>query len=142
MSEKRVTAHNRRIVAARARECCEYCQSQLLFSADPFVVEHIRPKSRGGTNELDNLALACQGCNGFKYDKVAAEDPMTGEVVPLFHPRKDHWDEHFVWSEDFALIIGLTPTGRATVEALQLNREGVVNIRKALFVMGEHPPKP
>lgn len=142
MSEKRISRRSRRTVAERARECCEYCQSQLLFSGDPFVVEHIYPQSRGGTSALDNLALACQGCNGFKYDKVAAEDPTTGEVVPLFHPRKDQWNENFVWSEDFALIIGLTPAGRATVETLQLNREGVVNLRKVLFVMGEHPPKP
>ncbi len=140
MSEKQITSAIRKMVAERAKECCEYCQSQLFFSPDPFVVEHIIPKSRGGTNELDNLAFACQGCNGIKYNKVAEVDPTTDETVPLFHPRQDKWSDHFVWSKEFTLIIGVTPTGRATIEALQLNRAGVVNLRKVLFSMGEHPP--
>lgn len=137
----RIPARVRQSVAKRARECCEYCQSQLFFSSDPFVIEHIHPISRGGTDELDNLAFACPGCNSFKYNKTTAEDPATGEIVPLFNPRQSRWNEHFAWSEDFTLIVGLTPTGRATVEALQLNREGVANFRKVLFAMGEHPPK-
>jgi len=53
-------------------------------------------------------------------------------------PKK--WNEHFAWSLDFALIFGLTPTGRATAETLQMNREGVVNLRRALYIIGEHPP--
>ena len=140
MPEMRVSSRTRQSISKRAQECCEYCRSQLHFSADPFVIEHIIPRSRGGSNQLNNLALACQGCNGFKYNKVTAQDPATGEMVPLFNPRKSQWTEHFTWSDDFTLIIGLTPTGRATVEALQLNREGVVNFRKVLFASGEHPP--
>ena len=141
MPEKRVSARARQIVTKRARECCEYCRSQLHFSADPYVIEHIIPRSRGGTDQLNNLAFACQGCNGLKYNKVTAEDSATGETVPLFNPRQSQWNEHFAWSDDFTLIIGLTPIGRATVEALQLNREGVINFRKVLFAVGEHPPR-
>ncbi len=89
MSEKFITVAVRKIVATRARECCEYCRSQLFFSCDPFVIDHIIPKSRNGSDELDNLALACQGCNGIKYNKIMAEDPVTNEIVSLFHPRKD-----------------------------------------------------
>jgi len=60
----------------------------------------------------------------------------------LFHPREQSWDEHFAWNEDFTLILGLTPTGRATIEALHLNRSGLVNLRRVLYAIGEHPPKP
>ena len=141
MPETRVSAHTRQAVAKRAQECCEYCRSQLHFSADPYVIEHITPRSRGGSNRLNNLALACQGCNGFKYNKVAAEDPATGETVPLFNPRQSRWNEHCAWSDDFTLVVGLPPIGRATVEALQLNREGIINFRKVLFAVGEHPPR-
>jgi 5-methylcytosine-specific restriction endonuclease McrA len=141
MPEKRVTTRVRHSVAKRAHECCEYCQGQVHFSGDPYVIEHITPKSRGGTGDLGNLAFACSGCNSFKYNKTSAEDPVTGEIVPLFNPRQSSWNEHFAWSQDFTLIIGLTPSGRATVEALQLNRDGAVNLRKVLFAMGEHPPK-
>lgn len=88
---------------------------------------------------LENLALACQGCNSRKYTDTEATDPITGEPAPLFHPRRQIWSDHFAWSEDFTLMIGLTPAGRATVERLQLNRDGVVNLRRALHSIGEHP---
>lgn len=65
---------------------------------------------------------------------------MTGEIAPLYHPRQQKWGEHFAWNEDFTHIVGLTPTGRATVEALQLNRDGVVSLRRVLYAAGEHPP--
>lgn len=87
-----------------------------------------------------NLALACQGCNGHKYTSVEAQDPLRGEIVPLFHPRRDDWIEHFVWSEDWTRIVGLTPIGRATVEKLRLNRPELVNLRRVLRAQGEHPP--
>jgi hypothetical protein len=106
----------------------------------PFSVEHIEPRSRGGKTTQDNLALACQGCNNHKYTKTEGYDTVTGDIVLLYHPRRERWRDHFAWNEDFTLVIGLTPTGRATVEALLLNREGLVNLRQILYVMGEHPP--
>jgi len=140
MSEERVTAAQKRLVVERANGCCEYCLSQLLYSPDPFSVEHIVPLSRGGSSDLDNLALACQGCNNRKYTSITGIDPVTGEHAPLFHPRQQQWADHFAWSDDFALVIGLTPTGRVTIEKLQLNRAGVVNLRQALFNASVHPP--
>jgi hypothetical protein len=62
-------------------------------------------------------------------------------IVPLFHPRRDRWGDHFAWNADFTRIVGLTPTGRATVEKLQLNRVGVVNLRRVMLIAGLHPPK-
>lgn len=89
---------------------------------------------------MDNLALACQGCNSHKHIKTEGYDPVSGGLVPLFNPRKQNWHDHFSWSSDFTLIIGLTSIGRATVEAMQLNREGLINLREVLYTMGEHPP--
>jgi hypothetical protein len=103
-------------------------------------VEHVVPRSRGGETSPDNLALSCQGCNNHKYDKIEARDPVLGDVVALYHPRRDRWRDHFAWSDDLNLVVGVSPTGRATVAALRLNREGVVNLRRALLGMGEHPP--
>lgn len=138
MSEKRVTAQKQATVE-RARGCCEYCRSQARFSMQSFSVEHIEPRSQGGRTALDNLALACQGCNNYKYAKTEGRDPVSGKIVPLYHPRRQQWHDRFTWNDDFTLIVGLTPTGRATVEALRLNREGVVNLRRILYEMGEHP---
>jgi hypothetical protein len=127
-------------VRSRARGCCEYCRSQERFATQSFSVEHVVPFQAGGEEDLKNLALACQGCNNHKYIKTKGFDPVTGEEASLFHPRLQRWRDHFIWSYDFARILGLTPTGRATVETLQLNRQGLVNLRQALFAVGEHPP--
>ena len=139
MPESRVTAQQKKVVAERANGCCEYCRSQVRFAIQPFSIEHIIPRSAGGETVLDNLALSCQGCNNHKYNKIEGRDPVSGELVPLYHPRKQRWSEHFAWNGEFTRIIGLTPTGRSTVEVLQLNREGVVNLRRVLYGMGEHP---
>ena len=140
MPESRVTAQQKKAVAERANGCCEYCRSQVRFAIQPFSIEHIIPRSAGGETVLDNLALSCQGCNNHKYNKTEGRDPVSGDTVPLYHPRKQRWSNHFAWNDDFTLIIGLTSTGRSTVEALQLNRKGVVNLRRVLYAMGEHPP--
>lgn len=140
MPEQRVTAEQRRTVTKRARGCCEYCHSQARFATQSFSVEHIIPRSRGGETRLDNLALACEGCNGHKHAKIEGYDAVTAEMVSLYHPRQQNWHDHFRWSGDFTLIVGLTPTGRATVETLHLNREGLVNLRQVLCEAREHPP--
>ena len=142
MPEPRIPPELRRQVAERARHCCEYCRSQAKYATQSFSVEHILARARGGPTAAENLALACQGCNNHKYDKTEAPDPVSGTAVPLYHPRRHRREEHFAWSDDFILIIGLTPTGRATVDALLLNRPGVVNLRGLLLQHGEHPPPP
>lgn len=140
MPYRRVGAALRRQVIERASHRCEYCLSQRPFSPDPFSIEHIIPRSRRGRTRSENLALACQGCNGHKLTAVEAPDPVSLELVPLFHPRADRWRDHFRWSSDFQQIIGTSATGRATVERLQLNRPEVINLRRVLIALGNHPP--
>lgn len=126
-------------VESRARGCCEYCRSQNRYSPDSFSVEHIIPISKNGDNTAENLAFACQGCNNRKYNHTEAIDSVTGKIVSLFHPRQEKWFDHFTWNEDCTTIIGHTPTGRATVARLGMNRTGVVNLRRVLHAIGEHP---
>lgn len=139
-SRNRLPARLRKIVENRAKGVCEYCLSPARYSSSPFCVDHILPRNQGGGDELGNLAFSCSGCNGHKYRKTEALDPRTRSVVPLFHPRTQEWTEHFAWNRDFTRIMGLTPMGRATVGALQLNRSEVVNLRRMLTAFGEHPP--
>jgi 5-methylcytosine-specific restriction endonuclease McrA len=141
MRKSQVPRRLRRIVIQRAQECCEYCLSQEQFSTQTFSIDHIIPVEKGGETTLDNLALSCQGCNNHKYTKTEGYDPVTHQTVPLYHPRQQQWDEHFIWNEDCTLILGLTPTGRATVETLHLNREGVINLRQLLYAAKQHPPR-
>jgi 5-methylcytosine-specific restriction endonuclease McrA len=139
MPKQHVPAKLKRAVTARAQGCCEYCRSQVRFAIQSFSIDHIIPLDAGGKTVSDNLALACEGCNAPKHAKSQGHDSVTDRPVPLFNPRRQKWHDHFTWNLDFTLIIGLTPTGRATVETLQLNREGVMNLRRALYIIGEHP---
>ena len=140
MARRYVTTHEKQIINERAKGCCKYCLSRADFATQSFSVEHIVPISKNGKTVLDNLALACPGCNGYKYNKTEHPDPVNGIIVPLFNPRKQNWYDHFNWNEDFTRIVALTPTGRATISALKMNRVGIVNLCKALFAIGAHPP--
>src|SRR5688572_3141771 len=117
MTSRRVSPSQRREIVRRANGCCEYCLSQARFSTQAFSVEHIFPRSRGGQSSLENLGLSCPGCNTHKYNKTHSPDPLALEVAPLFHPRQQKWTDHFMWSLDYSKVVGITPTGRATVAA-------------------------
>jgi hypothetical protein len=140
MTKRRIPSKLQRLVKERALGYCEYCVCPEAHSTQSHSNEHITPEVVGGPTTEDNLALACQGCNNKKYNKTHAIDPVSGETVPLFHPRKDDWHEHFAWNPDCLTLIGLTSTGRATIETLDLNRAGVINLRRMLFREGLHPP--
>jgi HNH endonuclease len=131
----------KKFVFERAGFICEYCVALLAYSPQPFDAEHVIPVSKDGSDDVENLACACGGCNGSKYNKTHAADPFDGKIVALFHPRQMSWNEHFIWTPDFLHIIGITAIGRATVEALDMNRIGLLNFRRALLKLGVHPPK-
>jgi hypothetical protein len=140
MAKGRVTDAIKAEVRTRAGCCCEYCRCQDAFSPQSFSAEHVGPRSRGGATSPGNLAWSCQGCNAHKYTKVEGWDAATGRRASLFHPRAQRWRDHFVWSDDTTVVLGTTPTGRATVEELKLNRKPVVNLRRVLASAGLHPP--
>ncbi len=125
----------------RANGLCEYCICPAELTSAPFHCEHILPVSAGGATTLDNLAWACPSCNHQKHTKTHALDPQTDRQTPLFHPRRQRWNQHFQWSENLIYIVGRTPIGRATVEALNLNRQELINLRQLLIGAGEHPPE-
>jgi hypothetical protein len=116
-------------VAQRAGHRCEYCQAPEAIFNFPFEVEHVVPTGHGGTDDELNLALSCRSCNVAKSDYVDAVDPLTGDLIPLFNPRKNRWHEHFRVEALTARLSGLTPIGRATIERLQMNRQTQVTAR-------------
>jgi hypothetical protein len=118
----------RQHVRQRARFCCEYCQlSELDSPVVKLQVEHIVPRKHGGTDDFDNLALACIDCNLHKGSNLTGIDPETGQIVKLFDPRTQLWAEHFRW-EGYVLA-GITPSGRTTVRVLDINAEDRVSLR-------------
>src|SRR5207247_10906540 len=107
------------LVRRRARFRCEYCRLPEALVSTPFQFDHIIAQSHGGPTAADNLAFACFHCNNFKGTNLAGVDPEAGQVVRLFHPRRDKHEEHFRW--EGAILIGLTAGGRATIAPLRLN---------------------
>lgn len=107
----------RQRVMAEFRNRCAYCHTPTAITGARLVIDHIIPEAAGGQTVLENLCLACHSCNEFKGARIEILDTLTGEHVPLFHPRQQQWRRHFRWSRDSSKIIGLTPTGRATVVA-------------------------
>jgi len=120
-------------------QCC-YCQTQEANSGISLSFEHILPKSKGGKNTFENVCLACRSCNEFKSSATEGIDSITGQKHALFNPRSQHWIDHFQWSEDGTKIEGLTPTGRATVVQLRMNRTAIVAARRRWVASGWHPP--
>lgn len=130
----------KKTVLVRAGGLCEYCKSPANISSQAFSMDHIIPKSKGGKTEPGNLALSCQGCNNYKYNKSEGIDELTGLSAPIFNPRKERWNNHFSWSEDGTEILGISAIGRVTVKELQLNRMELRNLRSLLVDAGIHPP--
>src|SRR5689334_9988370 len=114
-ARRKISLYLRRAVIERASGRCEYCRSPETFSLDTFTVDHVQPVAAEGSDDLDNLAYACHNCNNRKQDTMTAPDPETGERVPLYHPRRDQWRDHFSWSSDYLTVQALTATGRATI---------------------------
>ena len=140
MSSAYIARAVRERVSVQARRRCGYCLTAEAIVGTPMEMDHLIPRALGGRTEEDNLWLACSLCNDHKGDQVAATDPQSGDTVRLFDPRHQVWADHFAWSETGARIVGLTPTGRATVVALNLNRPEVVTARTTWVSVGWHPP--
>lgn len=121
----------RKLVRDRAAGSCEYCHLSQHAVESTFHVEHVRARQHDGTDVSENLALACDRYNLFKGPNLAGIDPLTQQIVPLFHPRNDVWAEHFVLRG--SIIEGLTPSGRATVELLQMNAWRRRKLRRELI---------
>lgn len=129
----------RRRVRQRAGDRCEYCHYPQAACYAAFHCDHFVPQSQGGSIDFNNLVFACPTCNASKHAQLQAFDRMTGQIVPLFNPRKDDWNEHFRWSANGLTLLGKTPSGRVTIRQLRMNRRGVAIIRSMLIELGLHP---
>lgn len=129
-----------RLVRERFRGCCAYCRTAEHLTATSFEFEHILPVSAGGPTVFDNLFLSCPMCNRYKSNRAIGTDPDTKTDVPLFHPQRQQWDDHFTWMLNGAELMGRTPTGRATSAMLNINRPALIRVRRLWVAMNEHPP--
>ena len=133
-----ISNDQRRLVRKRAGHCCEYCRLAQSGRLARFHVDHIVATKHGGTDEDDNLCLACPKCNSYKGSNVAALDPLTRDATKLYDPRQQKWDDHFAINPD-ATLSGLTPEGRTTIIVLRTNDAERVKQRLGEMMTGDYP---
>jgi hypothetical protein len=130
----------RHLVAARAGGGCEYCRLLQAATGVTFHLEHILPRSQGGSTALANLAHSCPGCNLAKAERTTGTDDV-GHARPLFNPREFEpwllgWLLHFSVDRSTGLIVPRTPRGEATVRTLKMNDPMRVFARKLQIQAG------
>ena len=133
-----ITNNQRLLVSERANNCCEYCRVAQAGRLSTFHVDHIIALKHDGTDDSDNLCLACYKCNSYKGSNVAAIDPLTNNASKLYHPRQQVWDDHFTINSD-AVIEGLTAEGRTTVKVLRINDDARIKPRYLAMLIGDYP---
>jgi len=125
----------RQFVRGRAAGCCEYCHFPESLSFLPFQVDHIIAEKHSGPTVESNLAWSCYYCNSFKGPNISGWDPDSDQIVRLFHPRRDTWNEHFFWLGP--KLVGRTAIGRVTILVLDINHPDAVAVRKRLLEIDE-----
>lgn len=130
MSAPDVPGPLRQRIPDAARDRCGYCLSSQRYVMSKLEIEHLIPRALGGLDDESNLWLSCGLCNRYKGSQTTGVDPVEGARVSLFNPRTQVWNEHFRWSPDGTLILGLTPIGRATVDTLRLNNDLAAEVRR------------
>ncbi|MCP4891540.1 MAG: HNH endonuclease [Planctomycetaceae bacterium] len=138
-----MTAYVAAELRARVRELfenrCAYCQTAESLTVTVFEIEHIVPRSKGGATMFENLCLACPSCNRYKSDRLVGRLD-TGSECRLFDPHKDSWHDHFGWSIDGTVIVGLTDIAKTTIITLRMNRPQMTSVRELWVDAGRHPP--
>jgi HNH endonuclease len=141
MSPGRIGNELRSRIAVHFQHRCAYCRSPLSLFPGSQQLDHIFPTASGGTDDEENLCFCCPWCNTRKGDRISATDPVTRRKLKLFHPRQQPWPKHFAWSIDFLRIDGLTASGRATVDLLDMNNVELLHARSIWISAGWHPPR-
>ncbi len=137
MTSTSISAELRRLVIERASGHCEYCLIHQDVSIYSHEVDHIIALKHGGKTRAENLAFSCLSCNRYKGSDLATIDPVNDEIVPLFNPRRQVWDEHFVLND--ARIAGITQIGQATARLLKINAPNRLLERQVLINQGRYP---
>jgi HNH endonuclease len=141
-----VSEFTKKYVRNRAGYLCDYCHSPEKISTSRFTIDHLQPRSLGGLDTEENLALACNRCNQNRYNFVVGRDLETSTILPLFNPRNQLWQDHFTWSGDATKIVGTTAIGRATCDRLDMNdrkyrgERSICEARTLWLEAGWHPP--
>jgi HNH endonuclease len=138
MSKRRLRSEILRLkIAKRAENRCEYCR---IHEDDMFIgfeIDHIIANKHGGGNEIENLAYACPHCNQHKGSDLVTFIDSYDDIVMLYNPRKQKWEEHF--ETNLGEIIAKTKIGKATIKLLKMNDIDLIILRNMLSEIGRYP---
>ena len=140
MAGQRVADWLYEAVAQDAQFQCGYCRCPQQVLPYRLEIEHLLPSSLGGADNRENLWLSCHRCNKLRSNRLKVTDPVTGEEVFIFNPRRHHWSDHFAWEQEGLLIVGLTACGRATAATLNLNDRYHLSARAIWIFARAYPP--
>jgi hypothetical protein len=132
MSKSYISTKLRKLVSDRAQNCCEYCLIPESLTLASHQVDHVIAEKHGGKTTEENLALSCSLCNQAKGSDIASIDSETGDVIRLYNPRQDRWQENFQIEESNGVIYPLTSIGRVTIQLLKINRSAYLPYRQML----------
>ena len=77
-------------IIEQSQNRCGYCLGEQRYILAPLEIDHLLPTAAGGTDDEENLWLACPLCNLYKGIKTHGIDPLTLRKVLLFNPRKQN----------------------------------------------------
>ena len=92
-------------------------------------MDHFRPRSSGGGDDLTNLVYACFRCNLFKSDFYPQLELDFAPEQRILHPLRDDIGRHYLLRENSGWLVPITETGRFHIAVLQLNRPELVAYR-------------
>jgi HNH endonuclease len=124
-------------VAIRAYHKCEYCrihEDDLFIS---FHVDHIVALKHGGSSDLQNLAYSCAHCNQHKGTDFTTFLGSYKNIVSIFHPRNQNWEDHF--RVEKGMLLPVTEVGEATIKLLKINNADLIALREILQELGRYP---
>lgn len=113
------------LVRARYGERCGYCGVAEGHLGATLTIDHHQPRSRGGSDDVENLVYCCARCNEYKGAYWHLSDAPG---IALLHPGRDDLQAHLRMLFDGRLE-GVTEEGDFFIHRLRLNRAQLIQYR-------------
>jgi len=106
--KRRVMQFSRRNLLKRDLHICQYCGTK-----EQLTVDHVLPKTKGGTSSWTNCVMACLKCNAAKAGRTPEEAGMALRIRPEMKERYPHDESKWrvpyrpAWSPVFKVSVPL-----------------------------------
>lgn len=129
----------RETVESRAGRRCEYCRAPQPATGIRYHLEHVFPESLGGTDEVDNLALACPTCNYYKSNHLLGIDEKRFNWPAAVQSKERPMARTFDFDSSTLRLKGKTDTGKGTVNRFLMNNSMQLEARRLWVELELYP---